>query len=312
MKIYTGIYIVLSLAAALVLAGVATGVGFIPALVPFEIAIKSFLTLVAALMCVLVIVGALFCTLNERRKARWFPAGAGAISLVITAAGIAAGWHIFWINPTARIGYEEVVLRDSALAEELVSGLLDDAYDEDQSDSSYLEYRTGRWRGTFYSSSGYRRGAPVYISLYYYHGSDWWVNTSGYGPVPVDSVKDLNIERNQIRELPDGTFEVENDAGEWVPLSTVSDYLANDPKASDALRRLLKEDVDFSTDFSIDYGAPGVTYYIYGDGGLDVRAERERLSRLLDLIAGIYPEGYDYGWDPAEFGDYNVQSLYNE
>ncbi|UCE28145.1 MAG: hypothetical protein JSW52_05195, partial [Candidatus Coatesbacteria bacterium] len=270
MKIYTGIYIILSLAAVLVLAGVATGVGFIPALVPSEFAVKSFLTLIGALMWVVIIVGALFCGLREGRNARWLLAGACAISLVITAVGVAGGWYVFWINPTARIGYEEVVLRDSALAEELVSGLLDDEYVENQSNSSYLEYRTGRWSGTFYSSCGYRRGAPVYISLYYYHRSDWWVNTSGYGPVPVDSVKDLNIERNQIRALSDGTFEVENDAGEWVPLSTVSDYLANDPKASDALRRLLKEDVDFSTDFSITYGAPGVIYYIYGDGGLDV------------------------------------------
>jgi hypothetical protein len=238
MKVYTGIYIVFSLVAALALAGVATGVGFIPALVPSELAIKSVLTLTAALVCVVIIVGALFCALTERRNARWLPAGAAAISLIITAVGIAAGWYIFWINPIARAEYEAKILGGSSFARELVSGQLDDGYVENQSNSSYLEYRMGRWRGTFYSSCGYRRGAPVYICLYYYHGSDWWVNTSGYGP-------------------------------------------------------------------------PGVDYYIYGDR-LDVKAERERLSRVLDLIAGVYPAGYDYNWDPAEFGDYNVQSLYDE
>jgi hypothetical protein len=293
MKIYTGIYIAFSLASAFVLAGVATAVGFIPALVPSEIAIKSVLTLIAALMCVVIIAGALFCALTERRNARWFPAAAGAISFIIIAVGIAAGWYIFWINPTARIGYEVVVLGDSALAKELVSGLLDEAYDEDQSNSGYLEYRMGQWRGTFYSSCGYRRGAPVYIYLDHYPGFGWFVNASGYGPVPVDSVEDLNIALNQIRALPDGTFEVENDDGECVPLSAVSGYLANDPKASDSLRGLLKEDVDFSIVFSIDNGAPGVNYLIFDDR-FDVLAERERLSRLLNLIAGFYPAGAAY------------------
>ncbi|UCE28143.1 MAG: hypothetical protein JSW52_05185, partial [Candidatus Coatesbacteria bacterium] len=267
------------------------------------IAIKSFLTLISALVWVIIIVGALFCGLSEGRKARWLLAGAGAISLVITAAGVAGGWYVFWINPTARIGYEVVVLGDSVLAEELVSGLLDDEYVENQSNSGYLEYRTGQWRGTFYSSRGYRRGAPVYIYLDHYPGFGWFVNASGYSPVPVDSVEDLNIALNQIRPLPNGTFEVENDDGECVPLSTVNDYLANDPKASDSLRGMLKEDVDFSIVFSIDNGAPGVNYLIF-DNRFDVLAERERLSRLLDLIAGFYPADYDYDWDPAEFGDY--------
>jgi hypothetical protein len=300
MKIYTGIYIVLSLAAALVLAGVATGVGFIPALVPSELAIKSVLTLIAALVCVVIIVGALFCALTERRNARWFPAVAGAISLVVAIASVIGGWYLFWINPTAHAEYEDEVLGGSAFAKELVSGLLDDSYDEDHSDSGYLEYRTGQWRGTFYSSRGYRRGAPVFIYVTRYPGSDWWVNASGYGPVPVDSVKDLNIMRHQIRELPDGTFEIESGAGEWAPLSTVSGYLANEPKASDAFRRLLKADLEFF----IDYGAPSVYYHFPEDGELDIRAERERLSRLLDLIAGFYPAGYDYNWDPSDFVPY--------
>jgi hypothetical protein len=280
---------------------VTTAVGFIPALVPSELAIKSFLTLIAALVCFVIIVGGVVGVLGGDGNRRWLSAGAGAISLIIAAAGIAGGWYIFWINPIARAEYEARILDDSSFAVELVSGQLDDAYDEDYSEAGYFDYRMGLWYGASYSSYGYRRGAPINLSVSHYPDSDWSVSASGYFPVPVASVKYVNINSYQMRVSPDGTLEVEGgDAGEWVPLSTVSDYLADDPKASDALRRLLKSDVDFS----INYGTPNIYYDIPEDGELDVRAERERLSRLLDLIADFYPPGAKYDWDPSALPSY--------
>ncbi|UCE28144.1 MAG: hypothetical protein JSW52_05190 [Candidatus Coatesbacteria bacterium] len=302
MKIYTVIYTVLSLVAALILAGFVTAIGFIPPLVPYEFTIKFTVTITAGVVSVIILVGGIGGVLGGEGNTLWVSVGSGATSLILTAASVVGGWYIFWVNPIARAEYEDVVLGDSSFAKELVSGLLDEAYDEDCSEAGYFDYRIGLWYGASYSSYGYRRGAPINLYVSHCPGLVWTVSASGYFPVPVASVKYVNINPYQMRVGPDGDLEVEDDAGEWVPLSKVSGYLANDPKASDSLRRLLKEDVDFS----IDYGAPRVTYYIHGGSRLDVLAERERLSRLLDLIAGIYPEGYDYNWDPAEFGDYNV------
>jgi hypothetical protein len=104
-----------------------------------------------------------------------------------------------------------------------------------------------------------------------------------------------------MRVSPDGTLEVEGgDAGEWVPLSTVSSYLADDPNASNALRRLLESDAEFS----INSGAPYVYYNIPESGELDARAERERLSDVIDLIADIYPPGAEFDWDPSDLPSY--------
>jgi hypothetical protein len=300
LKIYTVIYTVLSLVAALILAGVATAVGFIPPLVPYEFTIKFIVTITAGVVSIIILVGGLAGVLGGKGNTRWLSLGAGAISLILTAASVIAGWYIFWVNPIARAEYEDVVLGDSSFAKELVSGLLDEAYGEDYSEAGYFDYRIGLWYGASYSSYGYRRGAPINLYVSHYPGLVWTVSASGYFPVPVASVKNVNINPYQMRVGPDGTLEVEGrDAGDWVSLSTVSGYLANDPKASNALRRLLKEDVDFS----ITCGAPGVMYYIYGDR-FDVRAERKRLSQLLDLIADIYPPGAKFDWDPSEIPDY--------
>jgi hypothetical protein len=301
MKIYTGVYVALSLIATLVLVGVAASVGFIPPLVPYEFAIKSILTITAAVVCVMILVGGVAGVLGGEGNARWISIGAGAISLVVAAAAVIGGWYLFWINPIARAEYEARILGDSSFAVELVSGQLDDAYDEDFSEVGYFDYRMGLWYGASYSSYGYRRGAPINLSVSHYPGSDWSVSASGYFPVPVASVKYVNINSYQMRVSPDGTLEVEGgDASEWVPLSTVSGYLANDPKASNALRELLIS----GTEFSIGGGAPYVYYNIPESGELDARAERERLSDVIDLIADIYPPGAEYDWDPSDLPSY--------
>lgn len=301
MKIYTGIYVAFSLAAALVLAATATAVGFIPPLVPYEFAIKFVLTLTTAVVCIIILVGALAGGLGGEVNTRWLSLGAGAISLILTAASVVGGWYIFWINPIARAEYESRIVGDSAFATELVSGQLDDAYDADYSKAGYFEYRMGLWYGASYSSYGYRRGAPINLYVSHYPGSDWNVSASGYFPVPVPSVKYLNINSYQIRVGPDGALEVEGgDAGEWVPLSAVSGYLANDPKASNALKRLLESD----TEFSINGGAPYVYYNIPAGAEPDVQAEKERLSVILDYIADLYPPGAKFDWDPGDIPDY--------
>lgn len=301
MKVFTGVYVVLSLVAALVLAGAAMAAGFIPPLVPYEFAIKFILTITAVVICIMIFVGAIAGGFGGEGNARWISIGAGAISLLVAAAAVIGGWYIFWINPIARAEYEAKILGDSSFAEELVSGQLDDAYDEDYSEAGYFDYRMGLWYGANYSSYGYRRGAPINLSVSHYPGSDWSVSASGYFPVPVASVKYVNINSYQMRVSPDGTLEVEGgDAGEWVPLSTVSGYLANDPEASNALWELLIS----GTEFSIGGGAPYVYYNIPESGELDARAERERLSDVIDLIADIYPPGAEYDWDPSDILDY--------
>jgi hypothetical protein len=301
MKIYTGIYVAFSLVAALVVAAAATAVGFIPALVPYEFTIKFGLTLITAVVCIVIFVGALPGGLGGKGNTRWLSAGAGAISLILTAASVIGGWYIFWINPIARAEYGSKIVGGSSFAKELVSGQLEDAYDADYSKIGYFEYRMGLWYGANYSSYGYRRGAPIYLYVTRYPGSDWSVSVSGYFPVPVPSVRYLNINSYQMRVGPDGTLEAEGgDAGEWVPLATVSGYLANDSKASNAIRRLLES----NTDFSINGGAPYVNYNISTGAKPDVRAEKERLSAILDYIADIYPPGAKFDWDPSEIPDY--------
>jgi hypothetical protein len=301
MKIYTGIYVVLSLAAALILAGVSTAAGFIPPLVPYEFAIKFIVTITAGVVSIIILVGGVGGVLGGEGNTRWVSVGAGAISLVVVAATVIGGWYIFWINPIARAEYESKILGGSSFAKELVSGQLDDAHDEDYSNAGYFDYRMGLWYGASYSSYGYRRGAPINLYISHYPGSDWSVSASGYFPVPVPSVKYMNINSYQMRVGPDGTIEVEGgDPGEWVALSTVSGYLANDPKASNALRRLLESDLDFS----INNGAPYVYYYIPADVEPDIRAEKERLSVILDYIADIYPPGAKFNWDPSSMTCY--------
>ncbi|UCE27869.1 MAG: hypothetical protein JSW52_03700 [Candidatus Coatesbacteria bacterium] len=295
MKIYTGIYTFLSLMAALILVGVATVAGFIPPLVPYEFAIKFIVIITAGVVSVIILVGGVGGVLGGEGNTRWVSVGACAISLILTAASVIGGWYIFWINPIARAEYESEIVGGSSFAKELVSGQLDDAHDAGSSEAGYFEYRMGLWYGVSYSSYGYRRGAPVNLYVSRYAGSDWSVSASGYFPVPVPSVKYLNINPYQMRVGPDGTLELEGgDAGEWVSLSTVSGYLANDPKASNAFRWLLESD----TEFSINNGAPYVYYTMPGEP--DVRAEKERLSVILDYIADIYPPGAKFDWDPSD------------
>jgi hypothetical protein len=299
LKIYTVIYTVLSLVAALILAGVATAVGFIPPLVPYEFTIKFIVTITAGIVSIIILVGGIGGVLGGEGNTRWLSAGAGAISLILTAASVIAGWYIFWINPIARAEYESEIVGGSSFAKELVSGQLDDAHDVDSLKAGYFEYRMGLWYGVSYSSYGYRRGAPINLYVSRYAGSEWSVSASGYFPVPVPSVRYLNINPYQMRVGPDGTLEVEDgDAGDWVSLSTVSGYLANDPKASNALRWLLESD----TEFSIDNGAPYVYYTMPAEP--DVRAEKTRLSVIIDYIADIYPPGAEFDWDPSDISGY--------